>query len=100
MIRPRKKARPGRLRGYALKALRLACFMRDGGRCVTCRRPMHLEPRFDGDPDAYDMAHKRNKRMHGDTLEQVEAKCHSCHMLIHRYGPTMEKPCPPKYRNL
>jgi hypothetical protein len=92
----RSKPRPGRLKGDDLTALRLACFMRDRGRCVVCEKRLHLDPRFDGDPDAYDMAHKRNKRMHGDSLGNVEAQCHRCHMNYH----AGEKPCPAKPRSL
>lgn len=78
-----------RLTGEDLTLLREGCFTRDGGRCVRCDKKLHFHARFDGDPDAYDMAHKRNKRMYGDSLENVEAWCHACHMGYHQGG----KPC-------
>lgn len=93
MIQPRKKPRPGRLKGDALIGLRIACFLRDTGRCVNCGKQLHFEARFDGDPDAYDMAHKRNRRMWGDNIDNVESLCHDDHMKSHNAGG---KPCPPK----
>lgn len=78
-----------RLTGESLDLLRAGCFTFYGGRCVRCDKKLHFNARFDGDPDAYDMAHKRNKRMYGDSLENVEALCHACHMEYHSGG----KPC-------
>jgi hypothetical protein len=93
MIRSRRtKPRPGRLKGLSLEALRLDCYLRDTGRCVKCDKRVHLFSRFDGDPDAYDMAHRRNKRMWGDNLDNVQAECHACHITGHNGG----KPCPKK----
>jgi len=89
----RSKSRPGRLKGEALETLRLDCFLRDRGRCVKCGKVIHLFSRFYGDPDAFDMAHKRNKRMWGDSLDNVESECHDCHMKSHNAGG---KPCPKK----
>jgi 5-methylcytosine-specific restriction endonuclease McrA len=87
----RRRARSGvagkcgiiRLYGAALDALRVECWQRDEGTCQKCGEPLYFEPRFDGDPLGYDMAHRRNKRMYGDTLENVEALCHREHMAIH-----------------
>jgi hypothetical protein len=67
--------------------------MRDKERCVQCGKRLHLNARFDGDPDAYDMAHRRNKAMWGDTLDNVESLCHDCHMKSHNAGG---KPVPRK----
>jgi hypothetical protein len=93
MIRSKRtKPRPGRLQGKALSTLRMECWVRDGGRCVKCYTKLHYEPRYDGDPNAYDMAHKRNRRMYGDSIGNVQAECHSCHMK----GHSGEKPCPKK----
>jgi 5-methylcytosine-specific restriction endonuclease McrA len=95
MIRSRRtKPRPGRVKD--IEPLRFAIFIRDKGRCVKCGKGLQFEPRFHGDPDAYDMAHKRNKRMWGDTPSNLQAECHECHMEFHSYGPSMEKPCPAK----
>jgi 5-methylcytosine-specific restriction endonuclease McrA len=88
----RKKPRPGRIDGKRLAALRLICFARYRGLCMVCGKKLYLNARFDGDPDAYDMAHKRNKRMWGDNLDNVQAECHACHMT----GHSGNKPCPPK----
>ena len=88
----RSKPRPGRLKGEALKKLREDCHDRDKGRCQECGR-LTL---FYADPIAdisYHMAHKRNKRMHGDSLEQVRTLCGGCHRASHNAGG---KPVPPK----
>jgi 5-methylcytosine-specific restriction endonuclease McrA len=86
--------KPGiiRLKGKALAQLRIHCFARDEGQCQNCGIGTFWEPRFDGDPIAFDMAHKRNKRMYGDVIGNVEVLCHSCHMRAHAGG----EPCPPK----
>jgi hypothetical protein len=34
--------------------------------------------------------------MWGDSLETTEVNCGKCHRRFHAYGPSMEKPCPPK----
>ncbi len=92
--RYRAKARKGRLRGNPLEALRLACFERDGYRCVDCGMPVRFER---GYPDSGDMAHVGAKRRYGDNLPNVRTKCFTCHRIIeHRYGPTGLKPCPPE----
>lgn len=76
-----------RLTGKALDALRLACFERDGGVCYVCGWPiLYYKKRFEGDPDAYDMAHIRNKRMWGDHLGNVRSAHHGCHMRSHNCG--------------
>jgi len=85
-----------RLTGKTLEALRLACYLRDKGQCVKCGRKMLFKARFPNDPIAFDMAHKRGKRMHGDTLNNVESLCHAEHMLQHRYGKSYQKPVPSK----
>ncbi len=85
-----------RLKGDDLRALRLACFMLSDGRCTRCGKKLYFTARFAGDPDAYDMSHKRNKRMHGDSLDNVESLCHRDHMLQHSYGKSYIKPVPSK----
>lgn len=47
---------PSRLKGKQLSALRLLCYVRDEGLCMRCGKLLQFEPRFDGDPDAYDIA--------------------------------------------
>lgn len=87
------KPRPGRLTGEDLTALRLACFLRDKGRCSLCGVPLHYVALFAGDPDAYDMAHRRSRGAGGaDELANVHSLCHADHMLEHRG----DKPCPSK----
>src|ERR1700735_3522434 len=89
-IRARKKAavlvgKLGivRLRGKAMEDLRLDCFLRDGGRCIECRRELFYETLWPGHEARYHMAHIRNKRMYGDTLENVRALCGDCHRAEH-----------------
>jgi len=95
MIRPRSKPRPGRLKGDDLKNLRIQCFVRDRGVCQRCQIStfMWLDQTH---PRSFHMAHKRNKRMWGDTLENVQTECGACHRQYHAQGPSMQKPVPPK----
>jgi len=98
-IRPRTKPRPGRLKGDELASLRISAYERDGHRCVRCGRTVF--PDMDQEQNgSMHLSHKRGKRMWGDSLDQVETYCGYCHRTFHNYGPSMEKPCPPKYRNL
>lgn len=93
--RKRNKPRPGRLKGDALEALRLACWGRDKGECQKCGRfTFPSEPR-ESDV-SYHMSHKRGKRMWGDSLDQIEVLCGRCHRAFHNFGPSMEKPVPKK----
>lgn len=84
--KPRTHKLVPRLTGEALHLLRNDCWNRDRGRCQDCGKVLYYSARFDGDPDAYDMAHRRNKRMYGDTLENVRTLCHRCHMQEHTKG--------------
>ena len=68
-----------RLYGPDLEKLRDKCWERDRGICQKCGIALYRDSRFDGDPQAYHMAHIRNKRMYGDTLENVRALCGCCH---------------------
>jgi hypothetical protein len=109
--RKRAKVRPGRLRGEALEQLRRECFERDLYRCqavheflvwngdywVICSQKCLRVVTWDG-PNAGHMAHKRNKRMYGDSLNQVQTECSECHNEYHAYGPSRTKPCPTKLR--
>jgi hypothetical protein len=72
-----------RLYGADLEALRAQRWILDGGICGRCGIATYLEARFDGDPMAYDMSHKRNKRMYGDSFENTKSLCHLCHMREH-----------------
>lgn len=99
MIRTKRKdPRPGRLKGKSLEMLRLECYLRDSGRCVKCGKVVRLKPKgeYVYDPDGFEMAHIRNRRMFGDHLDNVRTECGLCHKIFHAYGPTMEKPCPVK----
>lgn len=91
----RTKPRPGRLKGQALLELRADCFRRDFGICQKCRRVTDWDASQESD-NAYHVAHRRGKRMWGDHLDQVEVECGACHRKFHSFGPSMEKPCPPK----
>lgn len=98
MISRRKDPRPGRLKGAALERLRLECYVRDMRRCVKCGKKVCFKPKgeYIYDPDGFEMAHIRNRRMFGDCLENVRTECGFCHKIFHAYGPTMEKPCKAK----
>ena len=81
-----------RLYGADLTALRDVCWDRDKGICLTCGKRLYKQARFDGDPDAYDMAHCGSRRLYGDVITNVRSLCHRCHMLEHAGG----KPVPAK----
>jgi 5-methylcytosine-specific restriction endonuclease McrA len=72
-----------RLTGDDLEALRRACFERDHYRCVNCGVGVIFER---GYWYSGHMAHVRNKRMYGDTLENVRTKCMNCH-LVEEHNP-------------
>lgn len=88
-VSPKRKSRVGklgivRLRGKDLFQLRTNCWIRDLMRCVDCGVRTCWEPRFNGDPEAYDMAHIQSRGAGGsDVLENVVTKCHRCHMKEH-----------------
>lgn len=46
------------------------------------------------------LAHIRTKRNNGDRLDNVQWACDSCHGISHQYGPSGQKPCPPKERRV
>lgn len=98
-ISKRRRARSGipgklgivRLYGSALESLRLACFERDHGCCQWPECGKRLP--FDGHVmQRAHMAHIRNKRMWGDTLDNVRILCPE-HHLVSEHNP---KPCPKK----
>jgi len=91
----RSKPRHGRLKGDDMEELRQAVYARDVGHCQRCG----IITIF-GAPEEWDnsfhLAHRKGKRMWGDSLETTEVNCGKCHRRFHAYGPSMEKPCPPK----
>jgi hypothetical protein len=80
-----------RLRGKDLKNLRVLCFMKYGGICQDCGRRVFLDA-DEAAPYKADMAHRRGKRNHGDTLDNTILLCHEDHMRRHNGG----KPYPSK----
>jgi len=85
--------KPGRirLRGPALTALRKLCWARDRGVCQECGCLLFWEPRFPGDPRAYDMAHIKSRGAGGsDVIDNVRALCHADHMREHNKGRNHE----------
>jgi 5-methylcytosine-specific restriction endonuclease McrA len=76
-----------RLKGKPLEQLRLDRWTFDRGLCLKCGHPTYFEPRYDGDPEAYDMAHIKSRGAGGsDVLSNVETWCHRCHMRFHNTG--------------
>lgn len=71
-----------RLHGKALQDLRLACYRRDGGICQVCGQRVYFHAHHSAS-NSYHMAHRRNKRMYGDVLENVRALCGDCHRAEH-----------------
>lgn len=76
-----------RLTGDDLKALRAECFARDKGQCQECGNLLYYYPRYDGDPEAYDMAHIQSRGSGGsDIISNIRSLCHRCHMKAHTEG--------------
>jgi|HubBroStandDraft_1064217.scaffolds.fasta_scaffold13278_2 5-methylcytosine-specific restriction endonuclease McrA len=98
MIRPRKKPRPGRLKGVDLYQLRTDCYYRDNGMCQRCGKLTYLALPYTA-PNSAHMSHKTAKGRGGDSLSNVEILCGDCHRRFHNYGPSMEKPCPRKVQD-
>jgi 5-methylcytosine-specific restriction endonuclease McrA len=69
--------------GKDMDKLRMDCWNRDDGRCQECSKRLFWETSWEGHPDRYHMAHIRNKRMYGDTLQNVRALCGDCHRAEH-----------------
>jgi 5-methylcytosine-specific restriction endonuclease McrA len=69
-----------------MTALRIAVFLRDGGRCTKCGRRIVLEPYSMFQEDAMHLSHKQNKRNYGDTLQNCVAKCKNCHLVLEHMG--------------
>lgn len=102
MIRPRKKPRPGRLKGKDMEALRREVFERDAYRCrhpitsvglgqeitMPCLKRVTWESGH--------LAHIKARRMGGDSPENTYCCCAEHHRIYHAYGPSMQKPCPSK----
>lgn len=95
MKRSRYKPRPGRLKGDDMSDLRDEAYARDKGCCVACGRILNpLAPKITD--DSFHLAHRRNKRMHGDHIDQVDCQCGKCHREEHHYGKSRIKPVPRK----
>jgi 5-methylcytosine-specific restriction endonuclease McrA len=91
----RRKPRPGRLTGEALKDLRRQCYERDGGKCVECGIPLIYEPAHPLVPNGYHMSHIRARSLQGkDELSNVRSKCSFCHLILeHTKGVGPERGC-------
>ena len=91
--------KPGtvRLKGKKMEALRVACFLRDRGRCKQCARRValtELDARWD--MPVMHLAHIRSRGAGGeDQLFNVRVLCPECHIKEHNGG----KPCPKKERS-
>jgi 5-methylcytosine-specific restriction endonuclease McrA len=76
-----------RVTGADMADLRSRRWRLDRGICHTCGIATFYWPRFDGDPQAYDMAHIVSRGAGGsDVIENVRTECHSCHMREHNGG--------------
>ena len=86
------KSQVVRLKGKALEALRLSCYLRDGGRCVVCGKRVSLLGSLWVRMNSPIILCGRGGP---DVLSNVESRCNTCH-LVNGHNP---KPCPPKERN-
>lgn len=83
----RRKPREGRLTGVLLQELRLACYERDGGKCVECGIPLIYQPAHPLVPNGYHMAHIRARSLGGpDELSNLKSKCSDCHIRVEHGG--------------
>src|ERR1039458_3528835 len=76
-----------RLYGADLTALRLECYRRDGGCCQWEENGMKCSKLLPVDGDIFTrahMAHIKNKRNYGDTLENIRILCYQHHMIAER----------------
>lgn len=79
MLKPRRKPRPGRVKGADMTALREAVWTRDNGLCCFCGMPV--------DFTCGEMAHLRNKRMWGGGIDNIRGPAHKkCHQDSHNAG--------------
>jgi 5-methylcytosine-specific restriction endonuclease McrA len=87
-----------RLDGQDLTELREACFRRDEMRCCSCGLRVNANLP-DWHPRRAHMAHIKSRGAGGsDILSNVRLLCAECHLVKeHAYGPSGEKPCPPKH---
>lgn len=78
MKRSRPKARPGRLKGADMTALRSESYQHHKGICIFCGL---FVPERD-----FELAHRRGKRNHGDSLDNVGPAHRTCHRDSHNAG--------------
>jgi hypothetical protein len=76
---------PVRLKGNAMRKLRMDRFLLDCGRCVDCGVLVSFNGNNPKIPPMH-LAHVRNKRMFGDTLENTRTKCSFCHLVKEHNG--------------
>ena len=94
---PRKRgggARQGRMKPADMKGLRMERFELDNWKCQKCFCDV-----FDVDQrrnESAHLSHKQAKRRGGDSLQNTETLCGSCHRTLHQWGPSMKKPCAAK----
>ena len=91
--KPRKQSRVGktgtvRLVGPDMSKLREQAYLRANGFCEECGIYTPWK--------AGELAHKRTKRNHGDSLDNVRWLCPADHRKEHAYGPSGNKPVPAK----
>lgn len=78
-----------------MDALRVDVYERDNGQCVNCGKPVIFDAPHEW-PNSFHLAHRKGKRMHGDSAENTQTECGQCHREFHNFGPSRTKPCPPK----
>ncbi len=96
MIRSRRtKPRPGRLDAEGMAALRSMRYEVDNHRCLACGTLVNFYAPPEDDRSMH-LAHKRGKRMWGDSLENTQTECGACHRAYHQNGPSRSKIVPAK----
>ena len=102
-VSPKRRQRSGRvgktgivrLYGRALKQLRRQRFEMDKFTCVDCGLTVAWDRNeaIEVGLPVGELSHVRNKRMHGDTIENTRTRCQDCHRKSHNCGG---KPLPRK----
>lgn len=93
--RTRSKPRRGRLDAAGMAKLRKERYLFDDCHCVVCGNMVFMELPPEDDASMH-LAHKKGKRMWGDSIQNTQTECGACHRAYHQNGPSRQKIVPSK----